>query len=683
MNKRPPQQQNPDLSHAKLQIMSELLGAVISISSQREITEITREASKQITQLLKVDSCAISNWDREENTVSLWAEVAIHPEKVLDEWLLPYSLDDYPLTRFVLENGKAAQVRMDDPEGDKAERELLKDLGVTTLLMLPLVTEGKVIGLAEIMDYKNSRIFSNEEIALAYLLLNQVSVLIERAQILDEAKRRADELEALRQASFSLTTSEELDAVLKEVLKSTISLFPDTAGAYIYMFANGILTYESATLPNGEGPGAWADPHSNGLVISVANSGNMMIIGDITEHPLFENFPENNTGAVIGLPLKTGERVVGVMVIRFKPRKFTEDVMRILQLLGDQAAVAIERARSMFEIRRRVFELEALRQTSLTLTSTLDIKEVLQAILKSVLYLSDDAMDAHLFLYENNRLSFGAALWADGAKREPFALPREDGLTYRVAREGEVIVVQNMHEDPLFAEKVKEDPELWRGAIVGLPLISGEEVVGVMNVAYQTPRGFDRDTLRVLGLLADQATLAITNAKLHQSISKQAQTDALTGLANRRAFNQYLEEEIKRSIRYKRTFSIIMMDLDGFKRVNDTYGHLEGDNVLIEVAECLRNACRETDLTARWGGDEFITLLPETTLKNAQAVAEKIINVIGTHRFELTNNNHQSVSLSITAGVVNFPTHGETARELIYSADNLLYEGKAKNANSR
>ncbi len=126
-----------------------------------------------------------------------------------------------------------------------------------------------------------------------------------------------------------------------------------------------------------------------------------------------------------------------------------------------------------------------------------------------------------------------------------------------------------------------------------------------------------------------------------------------------------------------------MIDLDGFKCVNDTYGHLEGDNVLKEVANCLLGGMRQTDMLARWGGDEFIVLLPETALKRAQVTAEKVINLIETHPFKLTNNDHQSVMLSMTAGVVNYPTHGESARELLYSADQLLYEGKAKKEKTR
>ena len=168
------------------------------------------------------------------------------------------------------------------------------------------------------------------------------------------------------------------------------------------------------------------------------------------------------------------------------------------------------------EIRQRTAQLEALRQAGLHLTSTLELQPILEAILDHTLNVVA-ADDAHIFLYDGERLAFGAALWADGLQQAPYTEPRPQGLTYTVARSGEPIVISDVNSHPLF----RDYP--WGGAIVGLPLRIGKQVVGVMTVAFEGPHAFDESELRVLGLLADQAAIAIKNARLYTAEQQLAQ----------------------------------------------------------------------------------------------------------------------------------------------------------------
>jgi PAS domain S-box-containing protein len=179
-----------------------------------------------------------------------------------------------------------------------------------------------------------------------------------------------------------------------------------------------------------------------------------------------------------------------------------------------------ERKQAEEEIRQRTAQLEALRQASLRLTSTLELQPILEAILDHTLNVvaSDDA---HIFLYDGERLTFGAALWEDGHQQKSYSEPRSQGLTYTVARSGERIVVPDVNSHPLFRDYQ------WGGAIVGLPLRIGERVVGVMTVAFQKPHVFDESELRVLGLLADQAAIAIENARLYAAQQQRAQERGL------------------------------------------------------------------------------------------------------------------------------------------------------------
>ena len=316
--------------------------------------------------------------------------------------------------------------------------------------------------------------------------------------------------------------------------------------------------------------------------------------------------------------------------------------------------------------------MEAVRLATLYLTSSLKLDEVLNAILKSSLTLLPDMLDAHVFLYDGKTLTFGAAMWSDGRQGESWAEPRRDGLTYTVAESGEMVLVPDMNQHPLYAKA----PSDWKGAIIGAPLRIGSQVVGVMNIAFQEPRSFSESTLRLISLLADQAAIAVKNARMHGVAQEEALTDALTNLPNRRAFDKRLSEEIRRSARYKHAFSLVMMDVDGFKRVNDGYGHNVGDQVLRELSECLRYAVRDTDFLARFGGDEFVLILPETSLRDASLIAKKLVSAVDDcqHRWP----DKQCLELNLSVGVAGYPHEAADAEALIELADKAMYGTKGK-----
>ncbi len=351
-------------------------------------------------------------------------------------------------------------------------------------------------------------------------------------------------------------------------------------------------------------------------------------------------------------------------------RSFNQREITLGMLLANNAAVAIEKTWLFQEVRQRSAELEAVRKASLSLTASLDLKEVLDTILENTLSLLSDAQDAHIFLYEHGRLSFAAALWADGRKGQPWSNPRPDGLTYTVARQGEAILVTDMRNHPLF----RGVPTSWEGSIVGLPLKIGDRVVGVMTVAHPRAGAFTEENLRVLRLLGDQAAIAIENARLHNLVAQQARTDALTDLPNRRALDERLEEEIQRASRYLHPLSLLMIDLNNFKEVNDTFGHPVGDQVLKKVAVCLRKAVREIDFISRYGGDEFVLLLPETNRNTAENLAQRLAQTLLKCRLDLPEEVPFEITLGF--GIAVFPSDGVTASALLAAADRALYQSK-------
>lgn len=340
-----------------------------------------------------------------------------------------------------------------------------------------------------------------------------------------------------------------------------------------------------------------------------------------------------------------------------------EDLNHLSQAVIDQRAL-------LALLKQQADELDALKKLSINLTSSLDLPDVLDALASEALRLIPNAQDVHIFLYTDGKLSFGAALDSAGNKDTAWGKPRPNGLTYRVARSGEMIIVEDMQNHPLFVNV----PSDWRGSIIGIPLKTDDAVVGVMNLARSRIGGFSFSELRLLGLLADQAAIAIANARLHQLVSRQAYSDTLTGLPNRRALDERLEEEIQSARRGNYSFAVVMMDLDGFKAVNDTYGHLIGDEVLRLVSNQMARRVRTTDFLARYGGDELTLILSQSDIASAKIVTSKISEEM--QRIKYTLPDKKRLNLSVSGGIALYPVHARTASDLLRAADAALYQAK-------
>ena len=231
-------------------------------------------------------------------------------------------------------------------------------------------------------------------------------------------------------------------------------------------------------------------------------------------------------------------------------------------------------------------------------------------------------------------------------------------------------MVENMKTHPLY----RDAPPGWGSSIVGMPLKIDQRVVGVMNVSRDRIGRFSSLELRLLGLLASQAAVAISNASLLQTLSKKAYSDTITGLPNRRALDERLDAEIINARRTGSSFAVVMMDLDGFKRVNDTYGHEVGDLVLRAVFHVIAMGIRSSDFIARYGGDELTLLLHQSDIRAAKLVTDKILENLSKFTYKAPDGS--GVRLGISGGVAIYPNHGRSAPALMRAADAALYNAK-------
>ncbi len=337
---------------------------------------------------------------------------------------------------------------------------------------------------------------------------------------------------------------------------------------------------------------------------------------------------------------------------------------------GRLAMDLIKNRTLVFTLKQQADELDALKKLSLNLTSSLDLQTVLDAVVTEAMRLVKNARSAHIFLYTNKKLEFGAALNDQGVRNVPLALPRLNGLTYNVARSEKLIIVDDMRKHPLYANA----PSDWTGSIIGIPLKINETIVGVMNVSKSTRGGLSSSELRLLELLSDQAAVAISNASLHQIISRQAYSDTVTGLPNRWALDQRLDQEVLNSRRTGNSFAVIMMDLDGFKTVNDTHGHVVGDQVLRTIFNYMATGLRATDFLARYGGDELTLIMSRTDPASSRIVVEKILEKVDNFSFEAPDG--EKIHLGVSCGIAIYPIHALTAADLLRAADEALYRAK-------
>jgi len=218
-------------------------------------------------------------------------------------------------------------------------------------------------------------------------------------------------------------------------------------------------------------------------------------------------------------------------------------------------------------------------------------------------------------------------------------------------------------------------PHLQLRSLLCLPIVSKNRAIGVIQLVNRLGQaGFSRRDLQLLEKLIDQASLAIERSDIYQKMSDLVTTDDLTHLYNRRYLDHALALEIKRSQRYHFPLSLFFIDLDYFKRVNDTYGHLMGSQVLIEVAQILTENLRAVDVITRYGGDEFVVLLPEISLKGAERVAERLRQAI--RAFKFLKKEGLFLQISASFGVAEFPADTEDKTELIHLADQAMYHSK-------
>ena len=337
----------------------------------------------------------------------------------------------------------------------------------------------------------------------------------------------------------------------------------------------------------------------------------------------------------------------------------------------------IEETNRRLEVRLR--ELTLLFDITRSINSTLELGELIKLITEMVGVALGFQEFAVLMLDEPAGELVVSATYGFTEQTDVDGLRMKLGVGApgRAAQRGEIVLVDDVSKD---ADYLPYPSRPLVGSFLAVPLKYKDTVVGVLSFNRPMVAGFAGDEIKLLAAVANQAAMAIMNARLYQETVELSLTDALTGTANRRHLFQRLEMEVTRAQRFGNDLSLIMIDIDHFKNYNDRNGHPAGDEVLKGVAAALLRTVRKIDTVARYGGEEFAVILPQIRREEAVAVGEKLRRAVSSIEFPHADSQPGG-RVTISIGVAHFPTDAQDLTQLLLRSDAALYAAKNSGRN--
>jgi diguanylate cyclase (GGDEF)-like protein len=327
------------------------------------------------------------------------------------------------------------------------------------------------------------------------------------------------------------------------------------------------------------------------------------------------------------------------------------------------------------ERNRQIQELNIFHDVAKALTSSLNLDSILQTIMEKMAeYFRPDTWSLLMVDDTKDELYFAIAVGEAADTLKSLRLKVGEGIAGWVARHGKSLVVPDVHTDPRFAKRIDEMTKWQTRSIICVPLRARHRVLGVIQLINSPVETFSETEMFFLHALCDYAAIAIENARAVEKIQELTITDDCTGLYNARHLYKTLEAEVYRSARFGYEFSVLFIDLDHFKKVNDTYGHLSGSKLLTEVGFKLKSQLRLIDYAFRYGGDEFVILLPQTPKEAALVVARRILDLFRTATF--LTQEELNLNIRASMGLSTYPDDAKSTHEIIRQADEMMYTVK-------
>jgi len=551
-------------------------------------------------------------------------------------------------------------------------KQILTEAGVQHLTAVNLQTREHNFGVM-LFPHAERQAFGSSGPRLMVGLALQLGLTLENYVVTHDAHRRTKEYELLTEIGKAISSRLDQDEILRTIQIELGQIF-DTSHFYIAFQEADEIRFELEVRDNRVLPKRTRELRNAFTEYVIRNGEPLLIRSDLESMRNrlgISHVPERPAKCLIAAPIFLGHKASGIMVAMNPGREFVFEQrdLDVLVTAAGQVSVAVENARLFADEQRRSRQLAFLNNISRTAISSDDPVHMLGQIADEIhKNFSFDHIGIGLLDYGTKEIEIkaeaGATAHATGKR-----IPLGTGIVGRVARTGERALVLNAMPGNLTG--ILSDSR----AVLCIPITYGESLLGVLNVESRADNAFSPQDVLILNTLADLLATALHNAFVFQKLQQQSITDGLTGIKTRRFVWEALSAEWKRASRSGRPFSVVLIDLDKFKAVNDTMGHFEGDLVLARVGRLLEQKSRQSNVVARYGGDEFIVLMPETGAEQAQVLAERLRQWLAAD--PMLAEHHITGSF----GVASFPTHGFSIEDLIRVADAGMYVSKRSGGN--
>jgi diguanylate cyclase (GGDEF)-like protein/PAS domain S-box-containing protein len=580
------------------------------------------------------------------------------------------------------------------PEALKTEipddiADFMQTWNVQSLVALPIYgKEEGVYGFLGFDECCGPPRWNNDDVHLLQNVCKLISGAFAKKQVEEAEMRQRILAQALRDTASVLNSTLNYEEVLDRILANLERVTRHDSASIAVVEENDVVRFVRWRGYNAGGS-EWMSnariPLNERVTYQImAKTGQPIILSDTREGDVWKNYKAVGwIRSYAGAPILIQGVVVGFINLdSITPNFFTPDLAEHLQVFADQAAVAIQNSRLYDSVHRRADEMSTLYKIGLILTSGLELEKVLLSLLDQC----RKVLPVDIFyvaLYESETGMIDHALYyKDGTFHtiEPRSLETNPGMSGAIIRTGKTIYLPDSTA-PEVGEKykiVRTGGKLAR-SYLGAPLILRDQVIGVLSIQSFQPHAFEPEKVRLLETIATQASIAVQNARLYEQMRQMAITDPVTLLFTRRHFSMLGSSEVERSVRYNRPLSVLMVDIDHFKIVNDTYGHNAGDHVLQSVARSCCLALRATDIVGRWGGEEFTIVLPEADQAGAGIIAERIRCMVEGN--EIGINNMASVCVTVSLGIAVLTPECKNLEALVDRADIALYAAKQAGRN--
>jgi diguanylate cyclase (GGDEF)-like protein len=541
-----------------------------------------------------------------------------------------------------------------------------------SIVSFPMIIDDNTVGAINVHYSSPVTTLKMEEAASLFVKMAALAIVHTRTSA--ELHEKTKVLKGVREIAELTSSSHTTDDMIQSLLKRITNTSRANSVRLILIdeensTAVGAFEYQkdSARMKRYTSP----SPLEEWLSDKVLKRRKPVIVSDTDEYfEANQMIGEKGQASVSSIPLMSQRKIVGIIHLYSGKKEFFKkaDIER-LSLFAIQGAMLVENIMLNKKVKREAKETALLYEISQSLISTLDFDQLLQNILQRLKETFNFLNVSVLLIDEEKQALYThASLVYSREDRELRMRIGEDGITGHVGKTKRMYYCPDVMKDNYYIVGIENTR-----SEVCFPLLIGERLIGVLDVESSEIDGFSQDVILLLSSLSAQIAIAIDNAQLYAETKKLSLTDPLTALSNRRSFELFVDAEIRRAERYRRTFVVMMIDFDNFKNYNDKYGHMAGDIVLQKLSKIMKEIIRDVDFLCRYGGDEFVAIFPETDASFALDVAERMRKKIASQKIQ------PRITLSI--GIASFPHDAREKSRLIDLADQACYEAKQRGGN--